>query len=78
MCAHDHVLDAYTDLDTRTSEQVERQGVLCKEWQRTPMQLLHEYCQSKKRRNAFYPTVKAPEGRFRYVRICVLFVSAMC
>ncbi|OQR94480.1 ATP-dependent RNA helicase [Achlya hypogyna] len=29
-------------------EQV-RQGVTCKEWQRTPMQLLREYCQSVKR-----------------------------
>lgn len=48
------------------SVQVERQGVLVKEWQRTPMQLLHEYCQSKKRRNAFYPSAKAPEGKFRY------------
>lgn len=47
--------------------QTMRQGVLCKEWQRTPMQLLHEYCQSKKRRNAFYPTAKASEGKFRCV-----------
>ncbi|KAF1336029.1 Atp-dependent RNA helicase, partial [Globisporangium splendens] len=44
--------------------EVERQGVLVKEWQRTPMQLLHEYCQSKKRRNPFYPSAKAPEGKF--------------
>lgn len=44
-----------------------RQGVLCKEWQRTPVQLLHEYCQSKKRRNAFYPNAKAAEGKFRCV-----------
>lgn len=47
--------------------QTMRQGVLCKEWQRTPVQLLHEYCQSKKRRNAFYPNAKASEGKFRYV-----------
>lgn len=44
--------------------------MLCKEWQRTPVQLLHEFCQSKKRRSAHFPRVRAPEGRVR-VR-CVL------
>ncbi|KAG7397023.1 ATPdependent RNA helicase [Phytophthora boehmeriae] len=43
-----------------------RQGVLCKEWQRTPMQLLQEFCQSKKRRNAFYARAKAQDpAKFR-------------
>lgn len=43
-----------------------RQGVLCKEWQRTPMQLLHEFCQSKKRKNAFYARAKAKDqDKFR-------------
>ncbi|KAF4322273.1 hypothetical protein BBO99_00004107 [Phytophthora kernoviae] len=43
-----------------------RQGVLCKEWQRTPMQLLQEFCQSKKRRNAFYARAKAQDpSKFR-------------
>ncbi|CAH0474125.1 unnamed protein product [Peronospora belbahrii] len=37
------------------------QGVVCKEWQRTPMQLLHEFCQAKKRRNAFYTRAKTQD-----------------
>lgn len=44
-----------------------RQGVMCKEWQRTPMTVLREYCQSKKRKQAYYTNVKAPEGQFRCV-----------
>ncbi|TYZ67311.1 hypothetical protein PybrP1_002952, partial [[Pythium] brassicae (nom. inval.)] len=55
---------------TVSKGETERQGVLCKEWQRTPVQLLHEFCQSKKRRGAHFPRVRAPEGRVR-VR-CVL------
>jgi ATP-dependent RNA helicase DHX57 len=48
-----------------------RQGVMCKEWQRTPMQLLHEFCQSKKRRQAFYPRAKTHDTTMFRVR-CVL------
>ncbi|CAI5735499.1 unnamed protein product [Hyaloperonospora brassicae] len=36
-----------------------QQGVLCKEWQRTPMQLLQAFCQAKKRRSAFYARAKS-------------------
>ncbi|KAG6617899.1 ATP-dependent RNA helicase [Phytophthora cinnamomi] len=43
-----------------------RQGVLCKEWQRTPQQLLHEFCQAKKRRGAYYTKAKSrDETKFR-------------
>lgn len=42
-----------------------RQGVMCKEWQRTPMQLLLEFCQSKKRRNPIYHPVRASGGKNR-------------
>ncbi|KAF1775825.1 P-loop containing nucleoside triphosphate hydrolase [Phytophthora cactorum] len=43
-----------------------RQGVLCKEWQRTPMQLLLEFCQAKKRRNAFYARARSKDSaKFR-------------
>ncbi|ETL82389.1 hypothetical protein L917_17438, partial [Phytophthora nicotianae] len=48
-----------------------RQGVLCKEWQRTPMQLLHEFCQSKKRRNAFYARARSKDAAKFRMR-CVL------
>ncbi|KAE9074349.1 DExH-box ATP-dependent RNA helicase [Phytophthora fragariae] len=48
-----------------------RQGVLCKEWQRTPQQLLHEFCQAKKRRGAFYPRAKSRDDTKFRVR-CVL------
>ncbi|KAG7388339.1 ATPdependent RNA helicase [Phytophthora pseudosyringae] len=43
-----------------------RQGVLCKEWQRTPMQLLRELCQAKKRRQAFYARARTQDpAKFR-------------
>ncbi|KAJ0411570.1 hypothetical protein ATCC90586_004220 [Pythium insidiosum] len=45
--------------------EIVRQGVTLKEWQRTPMQVLHEYCQSKKRQNPRYVHARAPEGRTR-------------
>ncbi|OWZ15398.1 ATP-dependent RNA helicase [Phytophthora megakarya] len=48
-----------------------RQGVLCKEWQRTPMQLLHEFCQAKKRRGAFYARAKSHDSAKFRMR-CVL------
>ncbi|KAG1713183.1 hypothetical protein DVH05_000903 [Phytophthora capsici] len=48
-----------------------RQGVLCKEWQRTPMQLLHEFCQSKKRRNAFYAKARS-QDQSKFRMRCVL------
>ncbi|KAF4041381.1 Oligonucleotide/oligosaccharide-binding (OB)-fold [Phytophthora infestans] len=48
-----------------------RQGVLCKEWQRTPMQLLLEFCQSKKRRNAFYARARSKDSAKFRMR-CVL------
>ncbi|KAL4155820.1 hypothetical protein PRNP1_007921 [Phytophthora ramorum] len=48
-----------------------RQGILCKEWQRTPMQLLHEFCQAKKRRGAFYPRAKTRDTTMFRCR-CVL------
>ncbi|KDO33210.1 hypothetical protein SPRG_02022 [Saprolegnia parasitica CBS 223.65] len=41
---------------TSRGEQV-RQGVSCKEWQRTPMQLLREYCQSVKRQQPHFHEV---------------------
>jgi hypothetical protein len=40
-----------------------RQGVLCKEWQRTPMQLLREYCQSVKRAPPSYHDISDKEKR---------------
>ncbi|KAL3670265.1 hypothetical protein V7S43_004578 [Phytophthora oleae] len=48
-----------------------RQGVLCKEWQRTPMQLLLEFCQAKKRRNAFYAKAKS-QDQSKFRMRCVL------
>ncbi|KAF1792621.1 P-loop containing nucleoside triphosphate hydrolase [Phytophthora cactorum] len=48
-----------------------RQGVLCKEWQRTPMQLLLEFCQAKKRRNAFYARARSKDSAKFRMR-CVL------
>ncbi|KAK1941324.1 DExH-box ATP-dependent RNA helicase DExH1 [Phytophthora citrophthora] len=48
-----------------------RQGVLCKEWQRTPMQLLHEFCQSKKRRSAFYAKARS-QDQSKFRMRCVL------
>lgn len=40
--------------------------MLCKEWQRTPQQLLHEFCQAKKRRNAYYARTRSrDEAKFR-------------
>lgn len=48
-----------------------QQGVVCKEWQRTPQQLILEYTQSQKRLKPLYYKVKpAKEGLFR-VR-CIL------
>ncbi|CAK4072233.1 unnamed protein product [Aphanomyces euteiches] len=55
---------------TSLGDQV-RQGVLCKEWQRTPMQLLHEYCRSVKRQQARYHNVHADSDTSYRVR-CVL------
>ncbi|CAK4632364.1 unnamed protein product [Aphanomyces euteiches] len=55
---------------TSLGDQV-RQGVLCKEWQRTPMQLLHEYCRSVKRQQAQYHNVHADSDTSYRVR-CVL------
>lgn len=49
-----------------------RQGVMCKEWQRTPVQLLQDYCQSKKRANAQYRRVRAPGGGDKFRMRCVL------
>lgn len=57
--------------------QVMRQGVMCKEWQRTPMTVLREYCQSKKRKQAYYTNVKAPEGQFRCVRTLLVIAGYM-
>ncbi|KAL7690424.1 putative RWD domain, RNA helicase HrpA, Helicase superfamily, ATP-binding protein [Plasmopara halstedii] len=48
-----------------------RQGILCKEWQRTPMQLLQDFCQSKKRRNAVYTRAKSKDAAKFRMR-CVL------
>uniref|UniRef100_A0AAV1SZW2 RNA helicase n=1 Tax=Peronospora matthiolae TaxID=2874970 RepID=A0AAV1SZW2_9STRA len=48
-----------------------QQGVLCKEWQRTPMQLLQEFCQAKKRRSAFYARAKSRDSTKFRLR-CVL------
>ncbi|ETW01339.1 hypothetical protein H310_06897 [Aphanomyces invadans] len=51
-------------------EQV-RQGVLCKEWQRTPVQLLHEYCRNVKRQPPRYHDVHTDSDHVFRVR-CVL------
>ncbi|OQR99882.1 ATP-dependent RNA helicase [Thraustotheca clavata] len=48
-----------------------RQGVLCKEWQRTPMQLLREYCQSVKRQQPIFHEVNSNNKNEFRVR-CVL------
>ncbi|RHY93370.1 hypothetical protein DYB35_000319 [Aphanomyces astaci] len=48
-----------------------RQGVLCKEWQRTPMQLLQEYCRSVKRQPAHYHNAHSDSEHTFRVR-CVL------
>lgn len=48
-----------------------RQGILCKEWQRTPIQLLSEYCQSKNRIKPYYHNTTAP-GNAGYRSRCVL------
>ncbi|RHY03083.1 hypothetical protein DYB36_005328 [Aphanomyces astaci] len=48
-----------------------RQGVLCKEWQRTPMQLLQEYCRSVKRQPAHYHNAQSDSEHTFRVR-CVL------
>ncbi|ETV88296.1 hypothetical protein, variant 1 [Aphanomyces astaci] len=55
---------------TSVGEQI-RQGVLCKEWQRTPMQLLQEYCRSVKRQPAHYHNAQSDSEHTFRVR-CVL------
>ncbi|KAF0690083.1 Aste57867_18477 [Aphanomyces stellatus] len=55
---------------TSLGDQV-RQGVMCKEWQRTPMQLLFEYCKSVKRQQAHYHSVNSDSDTTFRVR-CVL------
>nr|CCA19937.1 ATPdependent RNA helicase putative [Albugo laibachii Nc14] len=56
----------------RLIPQVLKQGVICKEWQRTPMQLLSEYCQSKQRKLPKYIEAKcSDESKFRMR--CVLY-----
>lgn len=54
-----------------SKEDTIRQGVMCKEWQRTPMQLLQEFCHSKKRRNAFYARARSKDAAKFRMR-CVL------
>lgn len=49
-----------------------RQGVLCKEWQRTPVQLLQDFCQGKKRKSAQYHRVRAAGGGDKCRVRCVL------
>jgi len=45
--------------------EVKTQGMTIKEWQRTPKQLLMEYCQGQKRPRPLYKRCKADPGKFR-------------
>ena len=45
-------------------------GITMKDWQRTPKQLVHEFCQSQKRPRPFFNRAQAPPGKFRF-RVCL-------
>ena len=42
-----------------------------KEWQRTPLQLVREYCQKQKRPMPQLLNASAPAGRFAFVFSCI-------
>ena len=45
-----------------------------KEWQRTPVQLVQEYCQKQKRPKPLFNTDRAPPGKFWYLE----FLTGLC
>ena len=49
-----------------------------KEWQRTPAQLVQEYCQKQKRPKPLFQNQHAPQGQFVYFIFCCVYLQYSC
>lgn len=63
----DATVQSTVHVRVRRLPQVTKAGIAMKEWQQPPKQILLQHCQSNKRRNPIFHSVRSPAGKHRSV-----------